>query len=241
MPKRTPPAAARARPPAAQAPAKTSSRATTAGPKPPQNGITHSVRELRSQARREAILSAALDEFSASGFAAARLDDVAKRAGVAKGTIYLYFADKETLFQELARSMLSPFVGHIETFATADIPFPRLIEALADAFVREVIGTRRKDIIRLIISEGARFPSLAEFYHREVLSRVIVALRAVLQRAYDRGELKHKSLIEFPQLLAAPGLVAIVWNSLFGKMAPLDARAMLKAHLDILLDRGRAA
>ncbi|MET0278442.1 MAG: TetR-like C-terminal domain-containing protein, partial [Pseudorhodoplanes sp.] len=152
-----------------------------------------------------------------------------------------YFADKETLFQELARSMLSPFVGNIEAFAAADIPFPKLIDALAEAFVRDVIGTRRKDIIRLIISEGARFPSLAEFYHREVLSRVIVALRAVLQRAYERGELRHKSLIEFPQLLAAPGLVAIVWNSLFASMAPIDARAMLKAHLDILFDRGSAA
>ncbi len=70
-----------------------------------------SARDIRSAARREAILAAALDEFSAQGFAAARLDDVAKRAGVAKGTIYLYFADKETLFQELARSMLTPLIG----------------------------------------------------------------------------------------------------------------------------------
>ncbi len=75
----------------------------------------------------------------------------------------------------------------------------------------------------------------------EVLNRVIVALRSVLQRAHERGELRHRSLIEFPQLLAAPGLVAIVWNSLFERLAPLDARAMLKAHLDILLDRGSKA
>ena len=68
----------------------------------------------RSAERRDAILAAALDEFSARGFAATRLDDVAKRAGVAKGTIYLYFADKETLFQELVRSMLSPVVGALE-------------------------------------------------------------------------------------------------------------------------------
>ena len=108
-------------------------------------------------------------------------------------------------------------------------------------FTREVIGSRRKDIIRLIISEGPRFPSLAEFYHREVLSRVIAALRIVLQRAYDRGELRQKSLIEFPQLLAAPGLVAIIWNAMFERIAPLDARAMLKAHLDIILDRRSAA
>ena len=212
-----------------------------AAPKPQAGNGIQSVREMRSAARRQAILSAALDEFSAAGFAAARLDDVAKRAGVAKGTIYLYFADKETLFQELARSMMSPLVGNIESFASADIPLPMLLEGLADMFTREVIGSRRKDIIRLIISEGPRFPSLAEFYHREVLSRVIAALRIVLQRAYDRGELRQKSLIEFPQLLAAPGLVAIIWNAMFERIAPLDARAMLKAHLDIILDRRSAA
>ena len=205
-----------------------------------QGAKTQSVRELRSAARKEAILTAALEEFSASGFAAARLEDVAKRAGVAKGTIYLYFADKETLFQELARSMLSPLVGHIEGFAAADVPFRVLADNLVEVMVREVLGTPRKDIIRLIISEGTRFPALAEFYHREVLSKVIVALRQVLQRAVDRGELRHKALIEFPQLLAAPLLVAIIWNSVFGTLSPLDARAMLKAHIDILLDRGGA-
>lgn len=206
----------------------------------PQGAKPQNAREARSAARKEAILAAALDEFSASGFATARLEDVAKRAGVAKGTIYLYFADKEALFQELARSMLSPLVGHIENFATADVPFRILADNMVDVMVREVLNTPRKDIIRLIISEGVRFPTLAEFYHREVLSRVIVALRQVLQRAVDRGELHHKALIEFPQLLAAPLLVAIIWNSVFGTLSPLDARAMLKAHLDILLDRGSA-
>src|ERR687898_491111 len=68
-------------------------------------------RAAQSAARREAILAAALDEFSARGFAATRLDDVARRAGVAKGTIYLHFRDKETLFQELIRAMLSPMVS----------------------------------------------------------------------------------------------------------------------------------
>src|SRR5256886_17408088 len=79
-------------------------------------------RAQKSAARREAILAAALDEFSAQGFAAARLDDVARRAGVAKGTIYLHFRDKEALFQELIRSVLSPFVGTLETALKAGVP-----------------------------------------------------------------------------------------------------------------------
>jgi AcrR family transcriptional regulator len=194
-------------------------------------------RDIRSAARREAILSAALDEFSSRGFAAARLDDVAKRAGVAKGTIYLYFADKETLFQELVRSMLTPLIGQFETLATVDIPFPVLAERLVDVATSEVFGSRRKDIIRLIISEGPRFPAIAEFYYREVLSRVFAALQQILQRAFERGEIRHRGLVTFPQLLAAPVLVGIVWSSLFDKQAPLDVRGMLNAHLDILFDR----
>jgi AcrR family transcriptional regulator len=194
-------------------------------------------REIRSAARREAILAAALEEFASRGFAAARLDDVASRAGVAKGTIYLYFADKETLFQELVRSMLTPLIGQFEALATTDIPLAVLGEKLIDVATREVIGSRRKDIIRLIISEGQRFPAIADFYYREVLSRVFAALQQILQRALERGELRHRGLVAFPQLLAAPLLVAMVWNSLFQKHAPLDVPAMLNAHLDILFDR----
>src|SRR5215204_1843710 len=142
----------------------------------------------RSAARREAILAAALDEFSAQGFAAARLDDVARRAGVAKGTIYVHFRDKEALFQELIRSVLSPFVGTLETTLKTDVPVRVIFNQIIELFVREVYGTRRKDVIRLILSEGARFPNLAEFYYREVLARILAAVRALLQRAAERGE-----------------------------------------------------
>lgn len=191
--------------------------------------------------RRAAILDAALEEFTARGFEGARLDDVAKRAGVAKGTIYLYFADKETLFQELVRSMVSPVIGTLEQLRTVDIPARMLIEALLTTFVREVYATRRKDIVRLILSEGPRFPSIAEFYHREVIARVLAIVRPILQRAVDRGELPDDSLVRFPQLIIAPGLVGIIWHGLFDKFEPLDVAAMMHAHINILLGAGRAS
>src|SRR6266851_4186530 len=109
-------------------------------------------RAEKSAARREAILAAALDEFAAQGFAATRLDDVARRAGVAKGTIYLHFRDKEALFQDLVRSVLSPLVGKLETIAQADAPLRSLAERIVEMFVTEIYGTRRKDVIRLIIT-----------------------------------------------------------------------------------------
>ena len=144
-------------------------------------------RAKRSAERRDAILAAALDEFAARGFAAARLEDVAKRADVAKGTIYLHFADKETLFQELIRLELSPVVGALERASHADIPFRQVTDQLIEVFVREIFETRRKDVIRLVLTEGPRFPKLAEFYYREVIARAMEAIRAILRRAHERG------------------------------------------------------
>ena len=191
-------------------------------------------RSAKAAARRGAILDAALDEFSARGFAAARLDDVARRAGVAKGTIYLHFKDKESLFQELIRAQLGPVVGTLESTFAIDLPLRVIVDQAIEIFVREIYGTHRKQVIRLIISEGPRFPALAEFYYREVLSRMLKAVRGLLRRALARGELAEDSLIRFPQLLGAPGVIAIVWSGLFDRFEPLDVRAMLRAYFDRL-------
>ena len=191
-------------------------------------------RAARRDERRAAILAAALEEFATRGFAATRLDDVARRAGVAKGTIYLHFRDKESLFQELVRSMLSPLVGTIEAAALRDLPIRAVVETIVDLFVNDIYGTRRKDVIRLIIAEGARFPKLAEFYYREVIARVLPVVRARLTMAVDRGDLPQDALARFPQLLVAPALVSILWNALFGRLAPLDVRELMRAHLEVL-------
>lgn len=196
--------------------------------------LAGNARMARQAERRGAILAAALEEFAASGFAATRLDDVARRAGVAKGTIYLYFNDKEHLFQELVRAELSPIVGAVATPQMAQLPPQAIAEIIADIFVREIFGTRRKDVIRLVITEGARFPKLAEFYYHEVIERVMTALRPILTRAVERGELPNDALARFPQLLVAPALVALVWNSMFDRFAPLDVRDLMRAHLDLL-------
>jgi AcrR family transcriptional regulator len=188
----------------------------------------------RQAERRETILAAALDEFSARGFAATRLDDIARRAGVAKGTIYLYFRDKEALFQELVRSMLNPIVGSLEAAPMADLPARMVVEAIADIFVREIFATRRKDVIRLIITEGQRFPKLAEIYYHEVIERVLPLMRGFMARAAARGEFPNDALARFPQLVIAPAMVALVWNGLFDRFAPLDVRELLRAHIEVL-------
>lgn len=192
------------------------------------------LRAEKSAARKEAILAAALDEFSAQGFAATRLDDVAARAGVAKGTIYLHFKDKEQLFQELIRSALSPFVQTVEAAPAANIPFRAVAETLVGNFVREVLSTKRKNIIRLVLSEGRRFPKITEFYFKEVVARAMKAMRQLVKAGVARGELKHEALETFPQLIVAPILVAITWDDLFERFEHLDVEKMLRAHFEIL-------
>jgi AcrR family transcriptional regulator len=188
----------------------------------------------KSAATRDAILAAALDEFAARGFAAARLDDVARRAGVAKGTIYVHFRDKVTLFEELVRSALVPVIAAAESAPMADMPLRLFAERLIETFVREIYGTRRKDVLRLIITEGERFPQLAHIYYREVIARALKVLRGVVQRAVERGEIGDDALLRFPQLLIAPGLVAVIWDAVFSRFEPLDVPAMMRKHLDLL-------
>ncbi|MGE0339639.1 MAG: TetR/AcrR family transcriptional regulator [Xanthobacteraceae bacterium] len=193
--------------------------------------------------KRALILAAALDEFSQKGFAAARLDDVAKRADVAKGTIYLYFEDKEALFQELLRAEISPVIAMLEVVLAGgdttarQVPLRELAFRVADLFVDQVIGTRRKDIVRLILTEGPRFPKLAEFYYQEVISRGLNAFRSRARRAVDEGELKSDALVRFPHLIVAPAMIAIMWKSMFEKFEPLDVRALMRAQIESLFDK----
>jgi AcrR family transcriptional regulator len=198
-----------------------------------------STRAMRAAERRQAIIAAGLDEFIARGFVATRLDDVAKRAGVAKGTIYLHFKDKEALFQELVRTALVPVIGRLMAPPVPGGSARAMLEAFAATFVREVVETRRGDIVRLIMAEGARFPSLAEFYYREVVERGMAGMRKLIEYGIGRGEIHSEALVRFPQIVVAPAMVAVIWQGLFNKYAPLDAMAMLKIHIDLIFGERR--
>ena len=201
-----------------------------------------SKRAVGATERRAAIIAAGLDEFTAKGFAATRLDDVAKRAGVAKGTIYLHFKDKEALFQELVRTALGPLIVRISNpqIGEGAGSARAAIELLAETFARDVIGTKRADIVRMIISEGTRFPQLTDFYYREVITHGIAGMRKLIEYGIARGEIRNPALAEFPQLLVGPLVVAVIWQGLFGKQAPLDIAAMLRVHLDLIFSEGKA-
>lgn len=192
-------------------------------------------RDAAARARREAIAAAALDVFLEKGFAAARVDDVAVRAGVAKGTIYLHFKDKEALFEDILRTMI------VAPLSEATIEGPREDET-ARAFLERsllpllvgIAGGKRGDVVRLLIAEGGRFPGLAETYHREVVGRGLALLQRLGARARARGEPGADVLEHAPQLLIAPALLGLIWTGLFGRLQPLDVPALVETQLDLI-------
>src|SRR5258708_5988485 len=115
-----------------------------------------------------------------------------------------------------------------------------IIEAAMDEFIaRGFAATRLGDIVRLIVAEGPRFPAVADFYYREVVSKGLAGMRAAIEFGIARGEIQHKELAKFPQILIAPAMIAVIWQSLFARHAPLDAYEMFRVHLDLILGERR--
>jgi AcrR family transcriptional regulator len=222
-------------PPARSARSRARNKAASASRTDPHASKPASNRAERTAERRAAIVAAALDEFIARGFTATRLDDIARRAGVAKGTIYLHFKDKESMFEELIRTAIVPLVSRLSAIAPPSGGTVRAaIEQFARTFNQEVAATRRSDIVRLIVAEGPRFPAIADFYYREVVSRGLAGMRALIELGIARGEIRQKELARFPQIVVAPAIIAVIWKSLFERHAPLDPNEMLRVHLDLI-------
>jgi hypothetical protein len=118
------------------------------------------------------------------------------------------------------------------------LPVRAVLERFVDLFLREIYATDRRKLIRLIMTEGPRFPQLAEFHYNNVVKRAIAAMGAVFAGAHARGELRSDALVRFPQLVAAPAMMSILWSGLFDRFAPLDVAALMRAHLDLILGTG---
>ena len=186
--------------------------------------------------RVQAILAAALQEFIEQGFAPARLDAIAERAGIGKGTVYLYFDSKEALFEEAVRGVILPVIEGLEGMALAPQGSAEaLLKAMITTFYREVVATERRHIIRLLIGEGPRFPRLLAFYHGEVVSRGMAALRHVLRYGVERGEFRAAAASAFPQVVMGPAMIGAIWTMLFDDIEPLDLEHFCAAHIDLLM------
>lgn len=191
----------------------------------------------RKEARPQEIVDAALDVFTERGFAAARLDEVAKRAGVSKGTLYLYFPNKEELFKAVVRSAIVPNLEMAERLlsdfqgSSMDI-MGSLLEGIGGRIMASKVG----GIPKLMIAEAGNFPDLARFYLDEVIGRGFRVVGAVLERGIARGEFRAVDVGHTVRLVIAPMLMIAIWRSSFEPVEgrPLDVPGLIAEHLDHL-------
>jgi AcrR family transcriptional regulator len=195
----------------------------------------------RKTARPAEILDAALAAFAERGFAATRLDDVAERAGITKGTLYLYFRSKEDLFKAVVRQELVPNIERAEAMAaTASAPSLVLLEQLV-GFFSQIVGSPLSAIPKLVLTEAGNFPELARFYLEEVVDRGKALLRGLLERGVRAGEVRPIDTESAVTCIIAPLLIGSLWRHSFERHAgrPLDIDALCRTHVD-LLRRGLA-
>jgi len=191
----------------------------------------------RKEARPDEILAAALASFAERGFAATRLDDVAARAGISKGTLYLYFKGKEDLFEAVVRATLVPNIERMEALtATFEGPSVELLERLLRT-VAGVVETEVGAIPKLVVAEAGNFPELARFYLDEVVRRGLRLIGSILQRGIERGEFRALDVEHAAFCVFGPILLAALWKNSLEPYAdaPLDAQALARVHLDLLL------
>jgi AcrR family transcriptional regulator len=193
----------------------------------------------RAEARPDEVLDAALELFTQKGFAATRVDDIAARAGISKGAVYLYFSSKEAILEGLVRRAVLPIADHALGMINHYEGDPRF----AVSMVMKMIGGRLSDpkllaVPRLIIREVVNFPHLAEMYRREVLDRVIPVVETLIRRGMDQGYLRQVDANLTIRSIVGPIALHILMAEIFGIM-PKDGLALdrlIENHLTILFD-----
>jgi AcrR family transcriptional regulator len=195
----------------------------------------------RKDERPQEIVEAALEEFAQKGFAAARLEDVASRAGVSKGLPYLYFKTKEELFKAVLKTFIKPgFDALIEKVHTTELSPEAFLRGPFLAFLQEFARSRRALVVRLMIAEGHKHPELTRFHLENVINPGIEALQLLIDRGVAQGEFRPTALRDFPQLIVAPMLMSVIWRALFERHRHLDTDALLDTHVGLVLDAIRA-
>jgi AcrR family transcriptional regulator len=194
--------------------------------------------ERRKEARPQELLAAALDLFVERGYAATRLDDVAARAGVSKGTLYLYFTNKEELFKAVVRENVVPVLGAAEGIVNAyEGPTADLFREIVLGWWERIGNTKLSGITKLIMAESANFPEVTQFYHDEVITRGRAVLTALLQRGIDRGEFRAIDITHTMNVIIAPVLMLILWKHSFGACGaePISPDRFLNSFIDVFL------
>jgi len=189
----------------------------------------------RKEDRPQEITEAALAAFAEQGYAATRVDDVAKRAGVSKGLLYLYFKTKEELFKAVVRSLVVPRIDALTASIDAsELSAEEYLRGPFLDFVKTIPGSPVSVVIRLLIAEGPKHPDLVQFYWDNVVSRGLATITELLERGVANGEFRRTAVNELPHLLVMPVVFSMVFKLLFAKQ-PLDTDRLIETHVDMLI------
>ena len=189
----------------------------------------------RKEDRPQEITEAALHAFAEKGYAATRVDEVAKRAGVSKGLLYLYFKTKEELFKAVVRSFVVPKIDELTAVVDSnELSSEEFLRGPFLDFVKTLPGSPVSILVRLMIAEGPKHPDLLQFYWDNVISRGLGALTKVIERGVDNGEFRPTVVNELPHLFVMPVVFSVIFRLLFEKQSP-DTDRLIEAQVDLLL------
>jgi AcrR family transcriptional regulator len=194
--------------------------------------------QRRAEDRPREICSAALEVFSERGFAAARLDEIARRAGVSKGTLYLYFKDKEDLFRAVVRDTVVPNIDRFRAIVEdADLPFADIIRMLLPRFAAMTTQVRIGAVAKMVIGESRNFPELAKVWHDEVVTMALGMIGGLIERAQAKAEVRAGDPRLHAFSLMGPMLLGLLWRETLEPAggAPLDLEALAKQHAETVL------
>lgn len=200
--------------------------------------------QRRAEARPQELLDAALAEFVARGYAATRLEEVARRAGVSKGTLYLYYANKAELFKAVVRHALVVNLDQVDAVvARHDGSSRELLSRILTELTRRLGNSALSGIPKLVISEAGNFPEIAQFYYDEVIQRGRRIVQTVLERGVASGEFRQMDTDHAWRVVIAPVMLGIIWKHAFLACDPgaFNFDRHLQSHLDLLFDGLAAA
>ena len=194
--------------------------------------------QRRAEERPREICAAALEVFAQKGFAAAKLEEIARRAGVSKGTLYLYFADKEDLFRAVVRDTVAPNVATIrQTVEAAEQPFEQIVRMLLPRFAELTRTVPIGAMAKIVIGESRNFPELAKTYYDLVVSQAVALIAGLIERAQAKGEVRAGDPRLYALTLVGPLLMGLLWRETLEPAggAPIDLHRLAQQHAEAVL------
>lgn len=191
--------------------------------------------QRRKEDRPQEITEAALAAFAEKGYAATRVDEVAKRAGVSKGLLYLYFKTKEELFKSVIRSLVVPRIDALTKIVDqSELSSEEFLRGPFLDFAKKMPGSPISVIVRLMVAEGPKHPDLVSFYWDNVVSRGLGLIKELLDRGVRNGEFRKTAVSEQPELFIMPVVFSVIFQLLFSERS-LNTDKLIETQFELLI------